>query len=312
MLSIKRLTARGSLIVGLLVLFGCHPVVPDILLENVPAIDTMDKEQLLALQQETVAQQHKKEINAIRLDALKETALALAAQGALSKRSQEIDNMLEKNRQYLDQIFNFQALVLDNDVLPPVIVEGRQTLNLPDDETIRIADQTYRIIAPARFMTAAPNWRNYLWLNYSKPEAPDATLLPRTNQPEELKTWKKYINEGWDHGADQANGIFAENLARLKRDYQGMALYRKLLNQKMVSAPVVAKTELGVTGGGKELNINDQFKRITEQSGLNPNSEEWAPAVAQPFTGVHNSGSKAGKRLIKKPDITPTMKSTKP
>jgi defect in organelle trafficking protein DotC len=312
MLSIKRLTVKGSLIVGLLVLLGCQPVPPNTFSENSLAIDTMDKGQLLGLQQEAFTQHGKKEVNAIRLDALKETALALSAQGALSKRSQEIDTMLEKNRQYLDQIFNFQALVLDHDVLPPVIVEGRQILNLPDDETIRIADQTYRIIVPARFITAAPNWRNYLWLNYSKPEAPDTTLLPRSNQPEELKIWKKHINEGWNHGAEQANGIFAENLARLKRDYQGMALYRKLLNQKMVSAPVVAKTELGVTGGGIELNINDQFKRITEQSGLNPNSDEWAPAVAQPFTGVHGNASNTSKRPGKKPTITPTMHSITP
>lgn len=226
------------------------------------------------------------DINPIRLQGLKETALTVGAQGALAKRSSELNLLLEQNHKYLDQSFNFYALILDQDVLPPVLVEGRNTMNLDNNDTIRIADQTYQIVQQARFVTAPPNWRTYLWLNFPKPDVPDPTLLPKPDSAQEINTWKKYVHEGWDEGVSQANGIFAENLARLKRDYQGMALYRKLLSEKMISPPVVAKTDLGITGGGSELTVNDRFKRITAHPSLNPNSQEWQPAVAQPFTSV--------------------------
>ncbi len=61
------------------------------------------------------------------------------------------------------------------------------------------------------------------------------------------------VEMGWFEGIDQADQIYTENLARLKRDYQGMIRYRMLLAQNMVSAPQVAHRELGVTGGGEEL-----------------------------------------------------------
>ena len=77
--------------------------------------------------------------------------------------------------------------------------------------------------------------------------------------------------------------IFTDNLARLKRDYAGMVLYKKLLAQHMVSAPFVARTELGVTGGGSDMRINDQVLRITALPSLQSNSRKWkAIPVAHP------------------------------
>jgi len=81
---------------------------------------------------------------------------------------------------------------------------------------------------------------------------------------EEQKVWKASVRLGWEKGIEQAYSIFKQNLARLKRHYQGMILYRKLLQQKMINAPFVSRTELGVTGDGDDMRINDQVLRIVE------------------------------------------------
>jgi len=224
-------------------------------------------------------------INPIRIQALNEAGMAIGAQGALAYRSEQIDAILTKDENLLDQAFNFNALMLPNNVLPPVLVEGDHTLNLADSKTIRIADQTYKIEQQARFATTSPSWHDYLWMDFKKPEKPDNSLLPKNKS--ELKIWQAAVTDGWKKGVGQANSIFAENVARLKRDYEGMALYKKLVNQNMASTPYVATMSLGVTGDGQQIAINDKVKRITALPQLNPDATNWKPAVAQPSTDTH-------------------------
>ncbi len=215
----------------------------------------------------------------IRTKALQDTAMSLGAQGGLATSSQRINARLEKDKWYLETIYNFNGMMLSHGVLPPVLVQGDSSLNLADPTTIRIADKTYKIIAQARFATTPPNWREYLWMSYNKPEIPHKFMMPRND--EEGRIWKKAINLGWAKGNEQAANIFQQNLARLKRDYNGMILYRKLLQQHMVSAPYVSRTELGVTGDGSDMRINDQVLRITELPRLQTNSDNWKAIVVK-------------------------------
>lgn len=215
----------------------------------------------------------------IRTKALQDTALSLGAQGGLAWSSQQINTRLEKDKWYLETIYNFNAMMLSHGVLPPILAEGDNSLNLADPNTIRIADKTYKIIAQARFATTPPNWREYLWMSYNKPEIPHKFLMPRN--VDERKVWKKYIDLGWDKGIQQSYSIFQQSLARLKRDYRGMILYRKLLQEKMVSPPYVSKTELGVTGDGSDMRINDQVLRITELPKLQTDSSGWKAIVVK-------------------------------
>lgn len=221
-------------------------------------------------------------LNPIRIQALTEAGMTVGAQGALALRSEQIDTILTNDTKLLDQTFNFNALILPNNVLPPVLVEGDHTLNLANSSTIRVADKTYKIEQQARFVTAAPTWHDYLWMSFPKPDKPNNTLLPKNKS--EDKIWKSAVNDGWKKGVSQANSIFAENVARLKRDYEGIALYKKLVDQNMISTPYVATTALGVTGNGNQITVNDKVKRITSLPQLNPNAANWKPAVAQPST----------------------------
>jgi len=218
-----------------------------------------------------------KGINSIRLEALQETATSLGARAALAWRAQQIDYMLNYETDYLNQVFNFQALLLNNNVLPPVLDEATNSLNLASNDAIRTATRIYKIVTPPRFVTAAPSWRDYLWLGFQKPSKPNDTLLPKNAA--ERAIWNEYIQIGWQQGIEQANQIYSVNLGRLKRDFRGMVLYRILLAQHIVSSPFVATTDLGITGDGNQLRINDQALRITATSQLNPNSSEWQPII---------------------------------
>jgi defect-in-organelle-trafficking protein DotC len=215
----------------------------------------------------------------IREMALRETALSLGAQSGLAWRAKYIDDELVKATRNLDTIYDFNALILPHNILPPVLLEGRNTLNLADSQTIHISDRTYRVAKQAHFVTTPPNWRQYLWLDYKKPDYPDATLLPKTK--EERTVWMQCVEKGWKDGIEQANVILEESIARIKEDFSGMILYRKLLAMNMVSPPFVSHTDLGVTGDGAEIHIDDRVLRITALPALNVNSSEWRAAVTQ-------------------------------
>lgn len=219
------------------------------------------------------------EFGGIRTKAIEDTAMSLGAQGGLAWASSQINKRLEKDKWYLETIYNFNGMMLSHGVLPPVLQEGDNSLNQDDPNTIRISDKTYLIVQQARFATTPPNWRDYIWLPFNKPEMPNKVLLPRDEN--ERRLWAKYIRMGWEKGIVQAYNIFQQNLARLKRDYKGMILYRKLLAQHMISAPYVSKTELGVTGDGTDMRINDQVLRITELPKLQTDSENWKAIVVK-------------------------------
>ena len=217
--------------------------------------------------------------SAIRAKSLEDTAMGLGAQGGLSWASDKINAKLNVDRKYLETIYNFNAMMLSHGVLPPVLEFSTNNLNQDDPDTIRVADRSYKILQQARFATTPPNWRDYLYMSYPKPPMPDKTLLPRTN--EEQKVWRAAIAKGWDKGIQQSYSIFQQNLARLKRDYTGMVIYRKLLQAKMISAPYVARTELGITGDGTNMRVNDQVLRIVAHPKLQTNGNSWKAIVVK-------------------------------
>jgi defect-in-organelle-trafficking protein DotC len=216
-------------------------------------------------------------MNKIRETAIKDTALSVGAQTGLAVRAKEIDNQLTTHQRYLDKIYDFNALVLEHNVMPPVLLEGRNTFNLDDLQSIRVSNRTYRVYKQAHFITTAPNWREYLWMDYQPPEPPHPSLLPTTK--EEAAVWKTYVARGWQQGVEQANTILEESIARIKQDFNGMILYRKLLAMNMVSPPFISHTDLGVTGDAEEMHIDDRVLRITALPALNTNPNEWHAAL---------------------------------
>ncbi len=236
------------------------------------------------------------QVSPIRLAAIQETAASLGAQGGLAWASQQINNMLSRNERELNESFNFRQLLLDNNVLPPVLTQGDRTLHIDNPDALRLADKVYKIETPPRFVTAPPTWRQYLWMTYQRPERPNASLIPKND--EEREVWNRYVAIGWKEGVQQADQIFTANLGRLKRDYNGMITYRVLLAQNMVTPPFVAKSDLGITGDEHEMRVNDQVLRITSTSKLIPNSKEWRSVITPGTEGaIRKQGTEGTEEL---------------
>lgn len=213
----------------------------------------------------------------MRFTALQETAETTGAQAGLAWRAEQINCFLKERWKDLDDIYNFRGLLLRDDILPPVIEEGRREMHIASYETVRAADVIYRVISPPIFISNPPHWREYLWMDFTEPERPNETLLPKS--AEEAAIWNCHIRIGWHHGIEQADVIFQANLNRLTRDYNGMILYHKLYAQNMISAPFVSRADLGVTGDAREMRVNDRILRIASTSQLNTNANEWKAAV---------------------------------
>jgi defect in organelle trafficking protein DotC len=213
----------------------------------------------------------------VRIEALREIGLSVGAQAALAYRAKTINAVRVKISNQLDHIFNFNLLLLPHNILPPVLAQAESALQVADPHTLRLSDRTYQIISQARFTSVSPQWRDYLWLNYFPPDKPAHAFLPK-NKKEHI-IWRQAVREGWKNGILQADIIDAENVARLKRDYLGMLLYRKLLKQGLVTRPYVAKTNLGITGDANRINIHDQVLRITALPVLQTTVSKWKPIV---------------------------------
>ncbi|MBT4803826.1 MAG: type IV secretory system conjugative DNA transfer family protein [Legionellales bacterium] len=218
-------------------------------------------------------------LNKIRASAISEAAFTYGAQYALAWRASVISKNIEKQDKMLNEVYNFKGLVMDHNVLPPILQKSDNSMNLSNPNVIRLSDSVIEIIMPARFITTTPSWRNYINMSiYKYPEEPDNTVLPKTD--EENLLWDKSVKKGWEEGKDQGDYIFMNSLSRLTRDYNGMSLYKKLYSQNMISAPFVSKANLGITGNSAKMRLNDQIVRITKPSELKTNfSKNWKPVL---------------------------------
>ena len=249
--------------------------------QSTKKVDTTDLSQIKNLTVKSAGDDKDFDTAHIREKALQKEAQRLGSRGALAAEAKIINHNLLSHKKRLKQAFNFRALMLKHNVLPPVLESADQYAHLNDSRTLHIADKTYKIVKQARFVTNPPTWRDYLIMNYTAPEMPNKALLPKNNQ--EQKLWQKTIERAWHRGLNQARNIYADNLSRLKRDYKGMLLYRNLHAKNMVSKPYVAKANQGITSqdNNSQINIGDKILRITKLPELNPRSEEWKSITTQ-------------------------------
>lgn len=214
-----------------------------------------------------------KDVSEMRRQALQEIAGALGASGGLAFRTNQIKTEIDCYAADLDKLYDFKKMIIDNGVLPPVLTEGLANYAQESTDQVRIADKIYKIEEKAKFVSVYPTWRNYLRFSFPSYEMPDAAYLPKNDA--EKAIWDAAVKEGWDKGVKQANEIYETSYAKLDRDYKGMIKYKILLAEGLVTPTIIGKQNLGITGGGREMSINDQVFRIMDHSSLNPNKSEW-------------------------------------
>ncbi len=214
----------------------------------------------------------------VRKQIITEEAMSFGAQNALAYYGTRYNVILEKNANQLDNIFNFRPFILKNNVLPPVVRQARNDLKVDDPNTLRLSDRIIEILTPAKFVTTAPTWRDYLVMPIRRANLPMQRLRPTSR--DEYNTWVQNVTIGWAQGRKQAYDVINKRLAFLKRDYTGMSLYYQLLVQNMISEPQVGRSNLGITGNSKKVRLNDQLMRITANSDLKPRgANHWEPVV---------------------------------
>ncbi len=199
-------------------------------------------------------------VSEIRYGALRDTAVSYGAQAGLARRNYEIQQTLDRQGAYLDQVYSFQALMVEGNVLPPVLTQADDVYDQQSDTVLRIVNNIYRIETQARFTYAPPTWRAYLQRDYTF-NPPSVSLAPKDDKESAL--WKRFVAEGFAAGMQQADAIFEENMARLNRDFNGMARYRVLLAKGMVTRPFVASANVGTTGTGNAMHVGETVLRIT-------------------------------------------------
>lgn len=217
-------------------------------------------------------------IEEIRYRALKETALTLSVQTAVKWKYERIISCLKGIEDELDRIFNFSFVLIENGkILPPVILEVQSGMKFESDELSVSSAVMYKIEKDAKLVSLAPNWREYLIKEFKVIEEVDPVLYPKNES--EKKVWKKYTNQGWRIGVDQADDLFGYRLNELTRDLRGMVKFKILASQKIVSVPVLAEGKLGVQVNGKILDIDQRVFRLTQPVKFNE-VKNWEPIVA--------------------------------
>lgn len=251
---------------------------------NVNTKKSVELKDLMSDQIKNTAPKNKDDVNEMRQDAIREVATQLGASSGLAHRMGELKKQVDQKSNQMDSMFDFTRVTIENGVLAPVLTEGLANYAQDSDDQVRIADKMYKIESPARFVSVYPTWRSYIRFSFPSFETPQNAYLPQNGTEKEI--WDVSVKEGWNKGIDQANRIFENSYSRLERDYMGMIKYKILLAEGLITPTIIAKQNLGVTGGGKEMSINDQVFRITDHSALNPNNKAWS--VEYPVTNNIN------------------------
>ncbi len=212
-----------------------------------------------------------------RASAVRLAALGFGARAGLARRTWEIAAMLDRHGPKLSAIYRFGDLVLRADgftALPPVVAETRRAFRLERTGTrAASARRVLRILEPGRLVSAAPGWRDWLERSWLPVEPPAAVLFPRDAREE--ARWRRLLAEGWAEGVALADDIFAADLDRLNRTFEGVVLWHRLSRAGMLTAPGVEIERAGVSGHERLMRIGAALARIARPARFELDAGLW-------------------------------------
>ena len=212
-----------------------------------------------------------------RRAAMRAAALAFGAQAGLARRGREIAGLLERHADRLSDVYRFRALTLRAHgftVMPPVLAETSQAFRLGRDGTrAATASRVLRILEPERIVSAPPHWRDFLIRAWPEPAPPASVLFPRDE--EETVLWREWLRDGWARGTALAEDVFAADLDRLARAFEGLVRWRHAHLARMVSAPVLHADRAAVSGNDRLMRIDETAAVLGEPARFDLRAEEW-------------------------------------
>ncbi|WP_116963325.1 type IV secretory system conjugative DNA transfer family protein [Fastidiosibacter lacustris] len=210
----------------------------------------------------------------LRQKAIKEAALELGIQSGLYVGQNMINKSLDKLAPMLYQTYNFNTLLLSDNILPPIIETGYNQSNVgTDNRKITLNGQSYHITRQAYFVSTVPTWRDYLITHFTQPELPDRSVLPQNE--EEQKIWKTVIRYAWESGIEQAVDIFKQQVYKLNRDFRGMVMYYELINRNMIVPPYITKETKAIISDSDNLAIDNKEINLKIEPQFQSNTELW-------------------------------------
>lgn len=200
-----------------------------------------------------------------RYKQIKDYAYTLAIKTAIQSQLARANADIELMSRELDTIYNFEPLMIQGRVIPPVITLAKDLYNQETPHQIRLSGALYDIYQQAKFSSTAPNWRDYLTFptdrNAYELIAFGATgLEPKTNYEKQL--WVKATTDGWEQGINQANNIILNAMDRLNRDYIGMVRFHQFVSQNKITMPIINSYQLYDTNMGERLILDEQLLQI--------------------------------------------------
>ncbi|MET0331520.1 MAG: type IV secretory system conjugative DNA transfer family protein [Dyella sp.] len=193
----------------------------------------------------------------------------------LAHRGLDFKRLLDGRAEALDTMFQFQTLLGPGGVLPPVIVEARDS-EAVDPDQVRSATRIFKIARAERLVSVPPTWRDYLYTGLivsASIDMPQDDARPKGDA--EMKAWQDSVMQGWNEGQAQAQAIFEANLNRLTRDFNGMLRYSILLKQSIITPTQVAESHRAVSGDTLEIKMDDRLRRITQRAELQIDASKW-------------------------------------
>lgn len=190
----------------------------------------------------------------------------------------------------LDQAFNFRVLSIDYLMMPPVIAEAGESIEVKAGGKKAVTTSgEWEIVKDATLVTHPPTWRNYLLrYNFGLDDGEvTPALQPRNGR--EQKLWNRYLCNGVKQGFKQADRLFKQAMAELVRDFNGMLLFRKLNLQGVVNRPIVKHYKKGTKTNGKILWVNKREHIINKPTRFKM-PKKWNPPV------IYIKGKKVSKR----------------
>ena len=224
-----------------------------------------------------------------RASAVRLAALGFGSRAGLARRAWEIAAMLDRHGAKLSAIYRFGDLVLRDGgftVLPPVLAETRRAFRLDTGAgdtgageragtQAASAERVLRIVQPARLVSAVPGWRDWLRRSWAAAVPPASVLFPRDDDEE--ARWRRLLAEGWAEGRALADDIFAADLDRLNRVFEGVILWHRLHRAATVTAPAIEIDRAGVSGHERLMRIGAASARIARPARFELDAGRWAP-----------------------------------
>lgn len=236
-----------------------------------------------------------KENTAVRLmrpAAIREAAQLVTFQTAIAWRYKQLVAATEGHGAIMDTAFDFSPLVMtqgDALIMPPLLTRAGASMRIENSGSATAAETTYELLEPARYIATVPNWREFLMVDgFPEPEKPNPAVLPKND--EERAIWRAAVREAWSQGLAEADQLYADNVARMVRNYRGVMLYHLLTAQHLLSRVATASADLGMHTSDNKLNIGQKVYRITAPSMFTAKEAELQYAVPPKPAKAKKSG----------------------